>query len=112
MHHTLDAKTYNDIFVRNVVLRFGLPDIIVSDRGSIFTAQLTKNVAAAFGVELRFTSAYRPQANGLTELQHQRMLIYLRSIVSYDQHDWAERVAYSQFALNTTVQPSLEGRSP
>ena len=112
VHNTLTSASYAELLVRHVALRFGMPKIVVSDRGSIFTSGLVSALADQLGVELRFTTSYRPQANGLTELQHQKALIYLRSMVNYDQQDWASRVAFAEFALNTTPQLTLDGATP
>ena len=47
-----------------VFIRYGCPDVIVSDRGTEFCNQLNEALFYYMGVEHRVTAPYHPEANG------------------------------------------------
>lgn len=54
-------------FYEGWVARFGCPDNICTDRGAQFTSSMFRDLAAFLGSNLKHTTAYHPQANGLVE---------------------------------------------
>lgn len=44
-----------------------MPDVIVSNRDKLTTSQYYQVFHELIGVELKFSSAYHPQTDGLTE---------------------------------------------
>lgn len=52
------------------ISRFGIPDHLTTDRGRQFTSDLWNALGRLLGVQLRNTTSYRPQANGLVERSH------------------------------------------
>ncbi|KAM7310840.1 hypothetical protein ISCGN_007748 [Ixodes scapularis] len=54
-------------FVESIVLRHGAPQVLITDRGSSFMAQLTQDIHRLSHTNHRRTTAYHPQTNGLTE---------------------------------------------
>ena len=52
------------------ISRFGLPEHITSDRGSVFTSDIWSSLAQLLGVNLHHTTSYHPQANGMVEMAH------------------------------------------
>ena len=55
------------------VSRFGTPAVIILDRGPQFMSQLWTDIAQLLGVELRQTTAYHPQSNGMVERFHRQL---------------------------------------
>ena len=55
------------------VSRFGMPAVIISDRGPQFVSQLWTEIAQLLGVELRQTAAFHPQSNGMVERFHRQL---------------------------------------
>ena len=49
------------------IARFGIPTIIISDGGPQFISQLWAEIARLLGVQIRQTTAYHPQSNGMVE---------------------------------------------
>ncbi|KAM7307592.1 DDE-type integrase/transposase/recombinase [Ixodes scapularis] len=54
-------------FIESIVLRHGAPEVLITDRGSSFMAQLTQEILRLSHTDHRRTTAYHPQTNGLTE---------------------------------------------
>ena len=57
------AKLYWD----NVVKLHGVPSVIYSDRGTQFTSQFWKTLWGLTGTQLRYSTAYHPQTQGVVE---------------------------------------------
>ena len=62
-----DVKTVADFIHNNIVMRFGCPEVILSDRGTQFRSSLVAEYCKRQGIKQTFTSAYHPQSNGKTE---------------------------------------------
>ena len=90
---------------------FGLPDSIVSDRGSVFTAKFWSSLCYHLKIKQKLSTAFHPQTDGQTERQNQTLEQYLRIYVNYQQDNWAELLPLAEFAYNNSHHSSL-GASP
>ncbi|CAJ0920486.1 unnamed protein product, partial [Ranitomeya imitator] len=88
------------LFFQHVVRLYGIPENIVSDRGSQFVSRFWQAFCARMGIDLSFSSAFHPQTNGQTERTNQTLETYLRCFVSADQDDWVSFLPLAEFALN------------
>ena len=61
---TCTAEVAADLFYRNVVKYFGLPEDIVSDRNSRFTGLFWTVLFGLLGSQLKFYTANHPQIDG------------------------------------------------
>jgi hypothetical protein len=59
------------------------------------------------GTQLKMSSAFHPQTDGLTERYNRVLEEYLRSYVSATYDDWDEWLPLAQFAVNNSKQESL-----
>ncbi|XP_073995603.1 uncharacterized protein, partial [Rhodnius prolixus] len=57
-------------FYQHWIARFGCPATITTDQGTQFTSRLYQELAALTGAQIKHTSAYHPQANGIIERWH------------------------------------------
>ena len=104
---TIDASELARILVRKLVLRgTGLPQSIVSDRGSVFTAKYWSALCFYTKVRRRLSTAYHPQTDGQTERQNQTLEQYLRAYINYQQDDWVEWLRMAEFAYNNSIHAS------
>lgn len=94
-----------------VVPWLGMPENLVSDRGSLFTSAFWASFCFYLAVRRRLSTAYHPQTDGQTERQNQSIEYYLRSYVSWHQDDWTRWIPLAQFVYNTTMH-SATGTSP
>ena len=100
-----------EIFFREVVRHHGLPESIVSDRGSQFTSHFWRNLWTMLGTSLNMSTAYHPQTDGQTERANRTLEDMLRAYVSYRQDDWDQHLVAAEIAYNNSVQAST-GFSP
>ncbi|KAL0163510.1 hypothetical protein M9458_039263 [Cirrhinus mrigala] len=78
---------------------YGLPEDIVSDRGTQFTSQ-------QLDINVSLTSGYHPQSNGQVERLNQEIGRYLRSYCSREQHRWSEFLPWAEYAQNSLTHSS------
>ena len=60
-------------FIDNWLPRFGVPDSVVTDRGSQFVEGVWKELMQSLGISAHSTTAYHPQSNGLVERMHRQL---------------------------------------
>lgn len=81
--HALFIATTNDLntfgfaklFVEHVVCKFGLPEVIISDRDGRWISAFWKDVVKFLGVRAALSSARHPQTDGQTERLNQTLEI-------------------------------------
>ena len=74
---TIDAPGLAKVILDVVVWHYGLPDSIVSDRGSLFTSKFWSSLCYFLGIKQRLSTAFHPQTDGQTEQQNSTMEEYL-----------------------------------
>lgn len=74
---TIDAPDLAGLFIQEVVRLHGLPDSIVSDRGTVFTSKFWSSFCFYLNVRRKLSTAFHPQTDGQTERQNQTMETYL-----------------------------------
>jgi hypothetical protein len=105
---TATAPDFARMFLDYVVRIHGLPDSIVSDRGSIFTSKFWKALSRMMGTKQRLSTAFHPQTDGQTERMNQTMEQYLRMYCNYQQDDWAELLSLAEFSYNNAFQQTIK----
>ena len=98
--NTSTSKETANFFVKQIVLRHGAPDSIISDRGKCFIAELMQDVLELLGTQHQTTTSYHPQTNGLCERLNHTLADMLSMYVSADHKNWDEVLPYVTFAYN------------
>ena len=57
---TIDAAELAEVFHSEIVCRYGMPDGIVSDRGSVFTSSFWSAVCFHSKIKRRLSTAFHP----------------------------------------------------
>ena len=97
-----EAKTIANLFVKEIVCRYGCPKTILSDRGREFLNMIADEVYKMCNVRKLNTSGYRPQTNGLNERSHPTLMNSLSAYVNAKNKDWDEFLPYACFAFRTS----------
>lgn len=79
-----DAAVRNFLW-KNVVCRFGVPKVLISDNGSQFQSKRMMEWCRELGIEQHFTSVGNPQSNGQTEVTNHTIVQYLKTKVQVDR---------------------------
>jgi hypothetical protein len=97
-----NARTFRDHVWRN----HGLPEQLISDRGTQFVSGMTRELNKLIGVNLTPSTAFHPQTDGQTERVNQEIEAFLRIFVNERQDDWADWLPLAEFAYNNAVHAS------
>ncbi|QRV73375.1 Retrotransposable element Tf2 protein [Ceratobasidium sp. AG-Ba] len=82
-----NAEGVADLFIKEVWKLHGLPKTTVSDRGPTFNSQFLKALYAKLGINPKFSTAFHPETDGITERTNQWLEGFLRSFCNYRQDD-------------------------
>jgi hypothetical protein len=97
-----------ELYMSQIVCLHGVPNKIVSDRGTQFTSHFWQQLHEALGTHLNFSLAYHPQTDGQTERTNQILEDMLRACALQDQSGWDKRLPYAEFSYNNSYQASLK----
>ena len=102
--------TVQQAFMDNVVARYGIPSVVISDNGGEFTSHAFEKWMREFGIEHHLTSPYSPQSNGLTERFNATIQKLLLKLTGGNDRLWSTHIAEALYAYRTAEGPS--GMSP
>ena len=80
---------------------YGLPKILLTDQGSVFTSRLTKAMCQQFGITKIQTTPYHPQSDGALERFHASLKGMLKRSGS-DLKNWDKSLKFLLFAYRST----------
>lgn len=90
-------------FVNNFVLRYGLPKIVATDRGSEFMSETMTQVCKLLQIEKVNSTAYHHQSIGALENTHKHLAAFLRTQCDGHTETWSQWIPFWCFSYNTTV---------
>ncbi len=90
----------------SVICTFGVPQGVASDNGLEFCNQVVDSLVNMHGISRRLTTAYRPQANGLTERTNRTVLSVLRKLTAANPQLWPEWIDFVMLTLRTVISRS------
>ena len=107
---TIDAPGLAKVIINMIVWHHDLPDLIVSDRGSLFISKFWSSLCYFLGIKRHLSTAFYPQTDGQTERQNSTMEAYLRAFINFEQNDWARLLLMAEFAYNNAKNASTGHR--
>ena len=102
----VDSVGIARLFRDNVWRHHGLPKQIISDCGTQFVSQFTRELNRLLGIQTTPSTAFHPQTDGQTERINQEIEQYLRVFINHRQDDWAEWLPLAEFAYNNRIHSS------
>ena len=84
---TIDASGLAKVIINVIVRHHGLPDSIVTDRGSFFTSKFWSSLCYFLGIKRRQSTAFHTQTDGQTKRQNSTIEAYFRVFVNFKQND-------------------------
>jgi hypothetical protein len=106
-----EAETVAAVFLNQVVLVYGPPAVVHSDRGTEFCNTVMTELCRRISSKKTFTTSYHPQADGKVERFNRTIQRLLACYVGPDQKNWDTLLPYVLYAYNTTTSRK-HGRSP
>ncbi|GAU47395.1 hypothetical protein TSUD_372840 [Trifolium subterraneum] len=98
-------------FKKNVLARFGIPQVVVTDNGTQFTNKKFQEFLATIGTTQHFTSVEHPQTNGQAEAANRVILRGLRRRMGASKGNWTEELHNVLWSYRTTPH-STTGETP
>uniref|UniRef100_A0A673W8Q5 Gypsy retrotransposon integrase-like protein 1 n=1 Tax=Salmo trutta TaxID=8032 RepID=A0A673W8Q5_SALTR len=95
----------------HVFRHYGVPEDIVSDRGSQFTSRVWRAFMERLGVSVSLTSGFHPESNGQAERVNQEVGRFLRSYCQDRPGEWARYIPWAELAQNS-LRHSSTNMSP
>ena len=90
------AKIYRD----KIWKLHEIPRKILSNRGLQFISKFIKEFTKALGTTRQLSTVYHFQIDGQTGRINQEVGMFLRHYVNYQQDDWIEQLATTEFQYN------------
>ena len=106
-----DAATAATFLFEEIMMRFGHPLEIVSDRGTHFLNDVICDITTKYLINHRKTIPYNPKANGLTERTNGIIGKVLNKLVAAHKMDWDLKLPSAVHAYNTSEKRTT-GRNP
>jgi len=79
----LAPRPFANLFMKEIGRLDGLPQDIITDRGTLFPSDLWKETTGKLGIERRLSTAFHPQTDGQTERTNAILEQYLRGCINY-----------------------------
>ncbi len=103
----------DDLLTTLMLLDWGLPKAIVSDRDRKFISAMWNQIFKRLGVNLLYSTAYHPQTDGSSERTNQTVEIALRFWIATLRQpaEWPKTLPIIQFRCNNALSTSIR-RTP
>ncbi|KJZ70324.1 hypothetical protein HIM_10292 [Hirsutella minnesotensis 3608] len=98
-----------EVFLREIFKHYGMPNGIVSDRGSLFTSKFWATFCHLLQCKRRLSTTFHPQTDGQTERINQTIEQYLRTFCNKEQSDWVDKLPLAEFTYNTSNHGTVGG---
>ncbi len=107
----LSSEGWAKILHDKVYAKHGMPQIIISDRGTQFVSRFMKDLYDLLQIRSNASTAFHPQTDGQTEHVNQEIEEYLHIFINHLQTDWVDWLPLAMVAHNNRTHSST-GKSP
>ncbi|KAJ8652004.1 hypothetical protein O0I10_012401 [Lichtheimia ornata] len=104
----IDEETTAKFMFEEIVEKYGVPNYLLTDRGSNFKSQMVVNFLKGLGCRHLTTTAYRPQTNGCCERLNQTLVNTIAKLALDEDKmgEWDEFVTPALMAIRTMPNES------
>ena len=89
----MDAKRF---VWKSIVIRFGVPHVLISDNGLQFDSKMFRNYYGELGITNRYSTLAYPQGNGQAEAMNKVILSGLKKRLDDAKGRWVEELPHVQ----------------
>ncbi|XP_031099728.1 uncharacterized protein LOC116003929 [Ipomoea triloba] len=98
-------------FLKKLFTRFGVPQIVISDRGTHFRNVPMRRLLQKQGIQHPGGVPYHPQTTGQVENANRDIKVILEKTVTRHRKDWADKLSYALWAFWTAYKTPI-GTTP
>ncbi|KAK4811185.1 hypothetical protein QYF61_019816 [Mycteria americana] len=98
---TNKAREVTKVLLREIIPRFGVPEVISSDRGPHFVSQVVQQASKFLEINWKLHTAYRPQASGQVEKMNHMIKTQLSKICQETNLRWDQALPIALLRLRT-----------
>lgn len=102
------AKDVIGFVKEHIIYRFGIPQTITTDQGSIFISEEFQDFAASMGIKLLNSSPYYAQANGQAEASNKSLIKLIKRKINDQPKKWHATLAESLWAYRMACHGSIQ----
>ncbi|CAM5079131.1 unnamed protein product [Eretmochelys imbricata] len=106
-----DARSVVKFLMKDIVPRFGVPEVIDSDRGSHFTAKILEELYRCLGIIRQLHTPYHPQSAGQVERMNRTIKTMVAKFCKETGLKWPEALPIVLWHIRRTPRMPL-GLSP
>ena len=103
---TINAPRLAKVIIEVVIQHHGLPNLIVDNRGFLFTLKFWSLFCYFLGIKSSLSIAFHPQTDGQTKWQKSIIEGYLQAFINFEQKKWAKFLLMTEFAYNNAENAS------
>src|ERR1051325_9985358 len=104
----ISADRVRRFYWRNIICRFGLPRVIVSDNGAQFASTSVVEFCKELGIQNKFISVEPPQENGKAESANKVILNAIKKKLDSAKGLWAQYLHEVLWGYHTTVHSTTQ----
>jgi len=88
---TTKARVIVKLLRENIFSRYGMPRVIISDRGTHFDNCSFDSLLKKYSIIHHLATTYHPQTSGQVEVSNRQIKQILENTVSRNYKDWADK---------------------
>ena len=89
---TITEKSIRTFVWRNIICRYGIPKVLVSDNGKQFDNSAFGNFCLELGIKNHYSSPAHPQANGQVEVTNWTLLKIIKTRLKGAKGIWPDEL--------------------
>ena len=104
---TITEKNIRSFVWRNIICRYGIPRVLVSDNEKQFDNSAFKDFCSKLGIKNHYFSPVHPQANGQVEVTNQSLLKIIKTRFEEAKGIWPDELLSILWAYRTTARTPI-----
>ena len=105
---TTSTKELVLLWENQYINNHGIPEVIICDRDSRFTAQLWQDMMKFHNTKLKMSCGYRSETAGQAERIHRSIEDYFRCYLTHSHRVWNEYLGLAEFSYNSTYHSTID----
>ncbi|KAM5585178.1 hypothetical protein ABKV19_004529, partial [Rosa sericea] len=96
------GATIRQFIFHNIICRFGIPEVLVSDRGAAFMGGDVEQLVIDLGIQFVHSTPYYAQSNGQAEASNKIIITLLKKMLVENPRQWHDTLSETLWAYRTS----------